>query len=182
MVSQITTIGKIIAPFGIKGEVKVFPYSDFLDRCYLLKKVQLKRGSIHQSKNVQKAFIHKNIWILKFEDCHTREDAQKLRGSLVNIPSSQRVPLPPGSYYIDQLVGLDVFTVEGKKIGQIQDILKTGSNDVYIINPESDVTQKKNKKGNKEILIPALKSVVKEINLRKGYLLLDPPAGLLEDV
>ena len=74
-----------------------------------------------------------------------------------------------------------VFTVEGKKIGQIQDILKTASNDVYIINPESDVTQKKNKKGNKEILIPALKSVVKEINLQKGYMLIELPAGLLDD-
>ncbi len=178
MASQMTTVGKIVAPFGIRGEVKVYPYSDFLERCYLLKKVQLEAEGICQFKVVQKASIHKNMWILHFEDCHTREEAQKLTGSLVKILSSERVPLPPGSYYLDQIIGLEALTAAGEKLGRVIGIIKTGSNDVYVVKQEAG--DEKNPGDGKEILVPALKSVVKEINLQKGYIVLELPEGLLE--
>ncbi|RJX24069.1 MAG: 16S rRNA processing protein RimM [Dethiobacter sp.] len=178
MASQMTTVGKIVAPFGIRGEVKVYPYSDFLERCSLLKKVQLENEGTCLFKVVQKASIHKNMWILHFEDCHTREEAQKLTGSLVKILSSERVPLPPGSYYLDQIIGLEALTTAGEKLGSVGDIIKTGSNDVYVV--YRDTGDGKAPGGGKEILVPALKSVVKEINLEKGYILLELPEGLLE--
>jgi len=178
MPSQMTTVGKIVAPFGHRGEVKVYPYSDFLHRCYLLKNVRLEKEDTCQSRVVQKAFIHKNMWILHFEDCHTREEAQKLTGSLVKILTSERMPLPPDSYYLDQIIGLEAITTSGTRLGFVREIIKTGSNDVYVVRRESGEGEKPGK--GEEILVPALKSVVKEINLQLGYLLLELPEGLLE--
>ena len=82
------------------------------------------------------------------------------------------MPLPSGHYYIDQIIGLDVLTEAGLNLGQVKNILKTGSNDVYVVD---------NNGNGREILIPALKSVVKEINLQKSYILIELPAGLLDD-
>ena len=177
MVAEMAIIGKIIAPFGIKGAVKVYPYSDFLDRYRLLKKVQLAGEGFKQYKTIQKAWRHKNLWIFHFEDCSTRNEAQGLVGLLVKIFSEQRMPLPPGSFYIDEVLGLAAVETGGQRLGYVQDILKTGSNDVYVIVKEKE----HNRAGSRqEILVPALKDVVKEINPEKGYILLELPAGLLE--
>jgi len=176
MIPQMTIIGKIIAPFGTKGEVKVYPYSDFLERCYLLRKVKLEGRGIDHFKVIKKAYIHKNLWIIHFEDCNTRTDAQRLSGLLVKISSAERVPLPEGSYYFDQIIGLIALTVSGEKLGRVKEIIKTGSNDVYVIKNEVEEVEDTQRAG--EILVPALKDIVKEINLEKGYILLELPAGL----
>lgn len=177
MTSELVTIGNIVAPFGVKGEVKVYPYSDFLERCHLLKEVMLEGKGFREVKIVKKAFIHKNLWVLHFGDCETRDDAVALTGVMVKIPASERVKLPEGVYYFDQIVGLEVYTIEGEKLGFVEEILKTGGNDVYVINP----VQKNNRKDNsKQILIPALKTVIKEINPGKGYLLVKLPPGLVD--
>lgn len=178
--SQMVTIGKVLSPLGIRGEVKVYPYSDFPERCYDLTKVKLEGEKGSLCKTVQRAYLYNNLWVLHFEGCDTREKARELRGMLVQIPSSERVPLPPATYYYDEIIGLEALTVEGEKIGVVRDILKTGSNDVYVLRPEDTQgeTGQKNKK--KDLLVPALKSIVKEINLEKGYLLLEPLPGLLD--
>jgi 16S rRNA processing protein RimM len=118
------------------------------------------------------------MWILHFEGCHTREEAQKLTGSLLKILTSERMPLPPDSYYFDQIIGLEAIAASGMRLGFVREIIKTGSNDVYEVRRES-AEGKKSGKGD-EILVPALKSVVKEINLQSGYMLLELPEGLLD--
>lgn len=174
---QMTTIGKVISPFGIKGEVKVYPYSDFLERCYLLKKVKLEGEEYCGFKEIKKAYLHQNkLWVFHFEGCNSRDDARELFGLLVKIFPWERVPLPPGEYYFDQIIGLEVFTVEGRKLGCVKDIIRS-SNDVYVIE-EEDAGDEGGKK--KEILIPVLKTVVKEINLDRGFILVDPLPGLLD--
>ena len=177
MVAEMAIIGKVVAPFGIRGAVKVYPYSDFLERYRLLKKVKLEGKGVNQFKDIKKARRHKNLWVFHFEDCSTRNEAQELVGSLVKIPSVQRMPLPPGSYYLDELLGLEAREIGGGKLGYVQDILRTGNNDVYVIAEEKEQGRAGSRR---EILVPALKSVVKEINREKGYILLELPAGLLE--
>ena len=113
---QMTTIGKVISPFGIKGEVKVYPYSDFLDRCYLLKKVKLEGESYCGFKDVIKAYIHQKLWVFHFEGCSSRDDARELYGLLVKIFSSERVPLPSGEYYLDQLIDLSAERIDESSI------------------------------------------------------------------
>lgn len=175
MASEFITIGKIVAPFGVKGEVKVYPYSDFLERCHLLKKVMLEGKDFSGFKVVKKAFIHQHSWVLHFEDCKTRDNAAALTGMMVKVPLSERIQLPEGVYYFDQIIGLKALTVEGKELGTVEEILKTGSNDVYVVNPEKD-----SKEERKQILVPALKTVIREINPAKGYMLIKLPPGLVD--
>lgn len=163
-------IGRVMAPFGVRGAVKVEPYSDFPDRCYLLEWVWLEGRNVAAYVKVKTARLHKDAWVLEFEGCETRDQAEQYKNALVKIQRSERVPLPPDTFYIDQIIGLEAFTTQMKKIGVVKDVIKTGSNDVYILD---GVDQK-------EILIPALKEVIKEVNLEQGYLLLELPAGIMD--
>lgn len=177
MPSHMITIGKIVAPFGLKGEVKVYPYSDFLERCYLLKKVLLEGKNFSGFKVIKKAFIHKYLWVMHFEGCENRDDADALTGMMVKIRSAERMPLPKGTYYYDQIIGLEALTIEGGKLGIVEEILRTGSNDVYVITSGKDGDSMERRK---QILIPALKTVVREINLQEGYLIVKLPPGLVD--
>ncbi len=172
MASEMVIIGKILAPFGVQGAVKVMPYSDRLERCYLLKRVKLEGAAVCEFKQVSKASIHKNMWLLHFLDCHTRDEARLLANSLVKIDPSERLPLPEGHYYFDQVIGLDVYTVEGLYLGQVQDVLQPGGNDVYHVKNDFDKS---------EAFIPALEKVVKEINLVDKKMTIEPIPGLLDE-
>ncbi len=171
MTSHMVIVGKILAPFGVKGEVKVLPYSDHLERCYLLRNVKIEGAGISEYREVEQASIHKNIWLLRFADCHTRDEALRMKNALVKIDPSERLPLPEGSYYFDQVIGLDVYTVEGVYLGRLEDVLQPGGNDVYQIINVHDQSQ---------VLIPALKEVVKEVDLEKEIMIIEPLPGLLE--
>ena len=172
MASEMVIIGKILAPFGVQGAVKVMPYSDHLERCYLLKRVKLEGAAVCEFKQVSKASIHQNMWLLHFIDCHTRDEAILLKNSLVKIHHSERLPLPEGHYYFDQVIGLEVYTAEGHYLGKIQDVLQPGGNDVYHVKNDFD---------NSEALIPALEKVVKEINLEENKMIIEPLPGLLDE-
>lgn len=172
---KMITIGKFIAPHGIKGEIKVYPYSDFLERCALLKEVTLEGQSGSEVRYVREARIYKNLWILRLEGCDSREDAALLTGLLLKIPPDQRIPLPEGSYYFDEIIGLRALDMDMKTIGTVREIIKTSGNDVYVVERTEIGTEEA-----KEILVPALHSVVKEINTKEGYMLLDLPEGLTD--
>ncbi len=171
MASQMVIIGKILAPFGVHGEVKVLPYSDDLERCYLLEKVKVEGAAGDAYMHVRRARIHKKMWLLQFAGCQTRQEASRLKNSLVKIDASERLPLPAGRYYFDQIIGLEVYTVEGRYLGRVQEVLQPGGNDVYRV--VSDVHHT-------ECLIPALEKVVKEINLVEKKMIIEPLPGLLD--
>jgi len=186
---EMVDIGKIIAPFGIKGEVKVYPYSDFLERIYLLETVLLEGIGFSGSRTIKKAFIHKNLWVIHFEDCESRDDSEALVGLMLKIPASERIPLPEDSYYFDEIIGLDVLTTDGERLGLVEEILKTGGNDVYVVDPgpesvlgDGDEVQDEAEAGvkRKKILLPALKSVILEIDPVKGIMRVELPLGLLD--
>lgn len=169
----VVNIGKIISSFGVKGQVKVLPLSDFLERCYQLKEVTLFfPGSGHKLRTlVKNSLIHGRCWVLHLEGCSTKEEALSLKGALLQIPAKERVVLPKNQYYFDEIIGLKAITTEGFFLGNVTDILQTGSNDVYVVRFPKEA---------KDILIPALKHVVVNIDLDKGQIILDLPEGLLE--
>lgn len=175
MTSEMVSIGRVISSFGIHGKVKVYPYSDFLERCYLLKVVKLEGEGIDEYREVKEAQLHKNLWVIHFDNCNTRDDAILLKGSLLKIPIAERISLPEGSYYYDEIIGLNAFSVEGEKLGTVHDIIKTGKNDVYVLKRGN------NDGGQKEILVPALKVFVKRISVSEGLMILDLPPGLYEE-
>lgn len=160
-------IGRILAPRGLRGEVKVEILTDFPDRFALLDTVYL--GEEHTPYTLEQVRRQKQLVLLKFAGLDTREAVEELRGLYVQIPIAQAMPLGPGEYYEHQILGLEVWTEQGRFLGRISEILVTGSNDVYVV---SD--------GGKELLLPALRDVVREVDLGQGRMLVRLLEGLEE--
>lgn len=148
-------IGKIAAPHGVRGEVRIVPLTDFPERFENLKTVFLDDDSKLEVEFVK----HNNKFlIIKFKNINSRNDIETYNGKLLMLNRSDIPPLPKGEYYNFDIIGLEVIDDKGINLGKISEILKTGSNDVYVVD------------GEKQILIPALKKVVKEININDGFM------------
>lgn len=159
-------IGRVVRPWGTRGEVKVEIMTDFPDRFALLRKVYL--GPKAAPFALEGFRLHKGAAILKLEGCHDRAAAEKLRGQLVQIPIEEAMPLDQDEYYVHQILGLAVWTMEGEYLGTVDEIIFTESNDVYVVRGEE-----------REILIPAIEDVVLEINLAEGRLVVELMEGLI---
>lgn len=146
------SIGQVVAPHGVRGDVRVAILSDFPDRFLELKTVFLADGA---QLTVESARFHKQFVLLKFRGLDTMNDVERLRGKLIQVAREDAVVLPEGHYYFFDIIGLDVYTVAGERLGTITEILQTGSNDVYVAQLP----------GQKPVLIPALKQVVRQIDL-----------------
>lgn len=171
--TEMAVIGKIVKAHGIRGELKVQPYSDFPERVRLLTRVYLETGGTDKAYQVLNASVHGRFWIISLEGVNNPEQAEQLRGTPVKIPLAERMPLPEGAYYLDELIGLEVYTVEGQLLGCLSEVLQTGSNDVYVVSSEDQV------KGSRQILIPALKSVVVHLDPARKRMEVALPEGLL---
>ncbi len=161
---EFITVGRILAPWGIKGKLKLEAATDFPERFSPRSIIYIKR----QPMTIDSAEWHKGKVIIKLNTIDSIEAAQQLRNQIVEIPYSQLYTLPEGQYYHFQLIGLEVWTSGGELLGNITDILTANSNDNYVVSGA---------KG--EILIPAIDDVVKSIDLGKGYLVIEAIEGLL---
>ena len=148
-------IGKISAPHGVRGEVRIVPLTDFPERFENLKTVFLEDDSKMELESVK--FSNKFI-IAKFKNINSRNDIEIFNGKLLMLNRSDIPSLPEGEYYNFDIIGLEVIDDKGSKLGKITEVLKTGSNDVYVV------------EGKKQLLVPALKKVVKEIKLVDGFM------------
>lgn len=160
------TIGQVLAPWGVAGEAKVAIITDFPERFALLDQVYL--GDDLTPYKLSSARLYKHFVLLKFVGVDSPEAVKELGGAEVRIPQSQAMPLQPGEYYEHQIIGLDVVTEEGQSLGQVTEILYTGGNEVYVVQG-----------GGREVLIPAIKSVISEISLEKGRITIHVMEGLL---
>jgi len=171
-------IGEIVGSFGVRGEVKLDMMSDHPERYARLKRVYIGGGPSgakdRREVEVQSARLHtaKRQALIKLAGITTPEEADKLRGLLMQVPVSEAWPLEEGAYYEFQIVGLSVRTTDGRELGTVRSILYISSNDVYTVKADAPTA--------KEYLIPAIKDVVKEINLEGGYIVIEPLEGLLE--
>ncbi|HEX2986889.1 MAG TPA: ribosome maturation factor RimM [Chloroflexota bacterium] len=148
-------IARIVSPQGNRGEVKAEIVTDYPDR--FASTVAVYLGLEHRRYELERFRFQDGAVVLKLRGVDTIGDAAKLRGTLVEVPEEDAVSLPPDSYFWHQIIGLKVVTVEGDQLGKIDEILETGANDVYVIHGP---------KG--ELLIPAIKQVVKEVKLDSG--------------
>lgn len=165
-------IGRILSPHGVEGMLKVFPYSDFPERINLLDRVELVNDAERRRMVVEKTSLHGRFWLIKFREIKTREDARCLSGCGLVIPRQERISLPEGHYYHDQLIGMKVYQADGAFIGTIADIISTGGHDLYLVN------QAEGKE--KSMLIPAVKEFVRKIDLKNKTMSVDLPDGMLE--
>lgn len=155
-------IGKAGAPHGIRGELRVIPLTDFPERFEELERVYVGDELL----DIVDVKYHKQFVIIKFRQYPTREAAASLTGQLLYVDKSQAMPLAEGEYYTFDIIGLEVFDLEGVSLGFVTEVLKTGSNDVYVASKKGEA---------KQLLIPALKAVVKEINVPEGRMVVDLP-------
>ena len=164
------TIGQVVALFGIRGELKVRSLTDIPNRFAELKTVFVGAG--HTPYQIQNVRPYKGeIFILKLSGIDDANAAEYLRNQDLSIPLNELATLPPGSYYQHDILGLQVLSLDGQEIGRIDDIIVTGSNDVYSVR-QPDGSQ---------VLIPAIKDVIKQIDVIRRTMHIDPLPGLLDN-
>lgn len=150
-------LGVIVKAQGIKGEVKVKPYTDTPDVLCRLKSIFIDDSEY----DITSSRSDNTATYFKLEGVDDRNMAETLRSKEIYVDKSNAPKLPKDRYYIDDLIGCSVCDDSGEELGELVNILQNGANDVYVI---------KGAKG--EILIPALKSVIKKIDIRKGEITL----------
>lgn len=165
------TIGKIVAPFGLRGQMKVTSLTDIPDRFAHLEEVYF--GSEYKSYTIKEVRPYKgNMVLLKVAGIANATAAEALRNQDVFIPAEQLAKLPPDFYYQHDILGLSVEKVDGSQVvGTIVDIMPTGSNDVYVIKASDG----------KQYLIPAVKSIIKQVDLIRRVMYIEPIRGMLDD-
>lgn len=130
-------IGQIVNTVGLKGFVRVVPYTDDNTRFELLKSVYLVDKKHYKKYNIEEVKYQKNLVLLKFKNINTIEQAEELRNFYIEIDRKDAVKLPENSYFIVDLIGLEVYNIENKELlGKIEDVFSTKSNDVYVIKNE----------------------------------------------
>jgi 16S rRNA processing protein RimM len=165
------TIGQVVALFGVHGELKVRLLTDIPNRFSGLETIYL--GASHVPFHIQSVRPYKGeMIVLKLKGIDDANVAEPLLKQELFIPMNELAKLPPDSYYQHDILGLQVLTLDGQDLGQIVEIIVTGSNDVYIIkNPEGT-----------QVLIPAIKDVIKQIDLIRRTMHIDPLPGLLDNI
>lgn len=163
---ELVTIGEITRHQGNKGEVRVKPLTDFPERFEELETIKLSKGRIEKEVKIEDLRYHKGYVILKFVDVDDIGAAIEHKGFEIKIPKSERYDLDDNVYYMQDIVGLDVYQ-EDEYLGELVTIMETGANDVYVVED-----------GAEKLLLPALKEVVLEVDLEAEKMLVEVPEGL----
>ncbi len=162
--------GVIASTHGVRGEVKVFPTTDDANRFKKLKTVVLDISPEPVTLHIESVRFFKNMVIIKFKEFQNLNEVERYKGKDLLIGRDQAVKLGPNENFIVDLIGLKVVTDEGEDFGVLKDVLKTGANDVYVI---------QGKEG-KEYLFPAIKQCVLNVDLESGTILVHIMDGLLD--
>lgn len=160
-------VGKVVAAHGLKGEVRVAPLTDLPGRAQTLTEVMVRGVRGERLLKIRRLRdTGKGTWIIWFEGLEDRTAAEALRESLLLVRAQDSPPLPEGSYFVHDIVGLEVVTTSGRQLGPITEVLVTGANDVYVTAGG---------------LIPAISQVVKQIDLAAGLMIIEPLVGMLPE-
>lgn len=160
-------VGKIVNTHGVKGYVKCIPMTDDLERFEELKYVFTEKDDI--KRIISDVWFQKGMVYLKLNNIDDMNTAEAFKDTYISILEDQLRDLPEDSYYLFDLEGMEVYSTDGDYIGKISDIFQTGANDVYEI-----------KNNSKSYLIPAIKDVVKEVNVQDKKMIINVIEGLLE--
>ena len=162
-------IGQVAKPQGLKGFIKINPFTDNMQKFENYKRVFIKNIEY----KIEDLKYNKNQVIIKLKGIDSVEEAEKLRNLYLYIDKSDLAELPEDSYYIVDLIGLEVFNEENNELlGKIEDVFPTGSNDVYVVRSEIG----------KQILLPAIKDVIKDVNIKDKKMIVKLLKGLEDEV
>lgn len=162
-------IGQIVNTNGLKGVVKVNPFTDDISKFEDLKYVYIQLKNELKKVKIEQVRYNKNQVLLKLEGIDSIEEAEKYRNFYLKTEKESQEDLGEDTYYIVDLMGLDVYSDKNEYLGKIEDVFPTGSNDVYVV---------KDNLG-KQILIPAIADVVKEVDLKNKKMIINLIPGLI---
>lgn len=166
MQNELIDVAQVTNTHGLRGEVKIMPRTDYPEFFEEISGVYLEDNSYLKITGIK---YQKNMVILKFKGINSVEEAETLRNKILYVQKTIFDDLPDGTYLIADIIGLEV--LEGDiNYGKITDVFSTGSNDVYVVD----------KSGHKQLLIPALKNVIEDININEGYMKVKLPEGLID--
>ena len=163
-------VGKIVGTHGVKGFVKIKPLTDDMKRFDKLKTIYISKGKeLIEFHIIERKYLN-NMLALKLKGIDDISEAEKYKNLYIKIDRKDAVKLPKDSYFIVDLIGLEVLTEEGEVLGEVEDIYPTGSNDIYVV---------KDKITGKQILLPALKEVIKKIDIENKKVIVKLMEGLI---
>ncbi|MCL6479664.1 MAG: ribosome maturation factor RimM [Peptococcaceae bacterium] len=164
MMKRDITIGKVVSTYGTRGMLKVLPLTDFPDRFLDMDRVTLEQNGKQRDFAVTGVKRHRKHILIRLGQVNDVSAAETLRGALIKVGREELTPLPEDSYYIFDIVGLNVYSPEGEFLGVVEDVIQTGANDVYVV----DTGDKK-----APVLVPALKDVIREVDVKGGRMVVD---------
>lgn len=166
-------VGVITGAHGIRGEVSVEPYTDFPEERFAPGE-SVRLGQDMDMVDIVGSRPHKGRILVHFAHIGDRDEAEALRGEWIYIPEEEAVELEADTYFIHQIIGLEVRTEEDEILGVIEDVLFTGANEVYVVRPRPGLNR------DREILIPAIAEVVQRVDLEAGVLTIHLLPGMVE--
>jgi 16S rRNA processing protein RimM len=163
-------VGKVIKPHGLQGLLRIWSYAQSEKSFLQAGSVFLKSrdGEIHEY-TVLSVQSHKNIFLMKLKELCSLEQAEYHRGAEIYIKKDNLIEKDEDEYFWYELLALGVYLENGEYLGSIQQIIPTGGNDIYVV-----------KKGENEILIPAIYDVIKEIDIENGKMVISAIEGLID--
>lgn len=170
MENNLFRVGVIANTHGIRGEVKVYPTTDNTDRFNDLKNVIVDTGREHINLEVQGVKYFKNMVILKFKGIDNINEVEKYKGKDLLVTRENAVPLEENEYYIADLIDMDVYDEDGKRLGILDDVMQTGANDVYVIILENG----------RELLLPNIDQCILEVNIEENRMTVHVLEGLMD--
>ncbi len=159
-------VARVRRPFGVKGELLLAVLTDFPRQLFQAERLYI--GEEHRPYTVESLRRHGEDMLLQLEGVSDRDQAETMRGEALFTRTDDLPPLPPGVFYLHQIEGLEAVTEEGESLGRVTEILKTGANDVYVV---------QGVKG--EILLPAIPQVIREVRLEDGRIVVRLMEGLI---
>lgn len=162
-------VGKIVNTHGIRGDVRVMPTTDFVaERFAKGQDLYLQQAGEPLKLIVESARQHKGFILVKFVGYDNINDVQAFRDHELMVSGKDQHPLEDGQYYYHQIIGLSVKTVDGEELGTIKEILSPGANDVWVVQRD----------GKKDLLLPVIDDVVKDVDLDAGEVTVELMEGL----
>ena len=168
---ELLQVGIITSTHGVRGEVKVYPTTDDVKRFKKLKDIILDTGKEKLPLEIEGVKFFKQMVILKFKGLDNMNDVEKFRQKSLYVTRANAVRLRKDEYFIADLIGIKVFDEENKELGILEDVMATGANDVYVIKMTDG----------RELLLPAIKQCILEVDVPEGRMKVHVLEGLLED-
>ena len=168
---ELLQVGIITSTHGVRGEVKVYPTTDDVKRFKKLKDIMLDTGKEKLVLEIEGVKFFKQMVILKFKGLDNMNDVEKFRQKSLYVTRANAVRLRKDEYFIADLIGIKVYDEEDKELGVLEDVMVTGANDVYVIKMTDG----------RELLLPAIKQCVLEVDVPEGRMKVHVLEGLLED-